>query len=1559
MHIDAVGGQFVPPPPPPGHPPRTANHSRATRPLVGVPPPPPPGSPPRKHKSSASNRLAGQSIVEARRKAAMAMYESEDLVVDDLLPTLVVRSPVIPMAQSVSSSQSPNENRPPKKHIQKSSSSPSTPKARSSPIASTGMKRPQSKTPVNAKYVGDAKGLPKTPASTSSKGSGPSSEKSDGKKGFFRSMLGRNKSSPGQSSPNRPGSSSRSPSPQTGKSRRARKKDVERKLGMPLDAKPGSSYKSTPHSAEIVPRKQSAGNSSAGLTVTTVLEEIEADGADVDALESFSPPSFNHAEPIDNLPPSNKFRDTRFPDDISILTDPSYADSPSRKPVTKMEPIGEDDIGADPLEKYWDVGASTSAANDLKAMSKKNADRKQWLTETDAFGDPFFVEDNSSGTEYAESRYEPAPNITNPPSSSQASARFFGTLQMPDLEEFVPPSKLESPPSRDRLRAHEVNQLREAARRSLISDDENSAVYSFQSASEGANSAALSSPSFTNKGSASSENKLLALSESSDSQQRTDIITDRRIASRTAMELTSQKSVSLTGQSQKPTQNMRYAQEEATIAAASVAQGSGVTQRALSLLRKKNANASSPPNPEPPVSPAPKSATAQALDLLRNKDIRQMRSRPVPSPPPKTRPDAPKSLLAIPKRRRPTGARRGNPLSQGNDNEILVPARAPTLPQLAKIAKQGRKPLYRKEGSRILKFTPPKPKNAATQKSKPFVPANARMKRPSCYIKRRTRLIESHVVYIGVAAMRRERMKLINKGLVEPSIPSLKRRKSSSSSVDDVDESKMDPIQRAGYRLLSKAAVPIQTEIRRYLAQREAVDRMWGIIEVQSYFRRWRCEAYLYAHKWAATKIQSAFRGWQTRDKLDEQEFAVVEIQRIVRGYLATIHVYDRFYSLISIQCVIRGWIGRIKARQRLGTIIVLQSFCRRFLAKMEVQKMHAAATTIQSMYRCYSAQLHFQFDIVDIIILQSVVRRWKAYKIAANARHERREAAATVIQTTWRTFQAYSDYVFSIADILVVQRTVRGWLSRRQALQRRHDKQAIKIQTQWRRYKAQMSTLYELVHLIIVQSVTRRWLALKRVRRLRREIWAAGKIQARWRMRSWVKQRECQDAATIIQAAWRRFWCYSHYLILSYEAIRIQSLYRGHRARTEANLQMGCAIIIQSMMRRLLGFKRAQHQKMIRVLVAAGSESLRDNHAARRIQYFWKSTLKMRRELQAAAVIHRFFAMVKIEVDREICRQRDRKSRRKSVRKKGREKMEPDEKILERAWLNTMENDPYGRRSRSNPRERLVEDDYGQTRSVPQTSNQRHHGRSRPKPDITGNAVDMRPFDEMSDVTGPTVFHRLPARVNTLSRKEMSEDLSLEEAWIDTEVREVRQRRQAEQEYLQRHGLQHHGSYQHRDGRHYAVTPQPHRGHGLDVPPLRFHQSPLPHQSPIRHQSPNRHLMPNIHPSPVMNSQARHDMHYIAPHALVPHTPTPQGPFPNTRHHLDSSRGHRSPGRHPGPSYLEKPRYTDPGYYQGGEPFRAPPGGYGRHESSTHSARSPGYMDYQSSQDRNVYYRS
>ena len=993
------------------------------------------------------------------------------------------------------------------------------------------------------------------------------------------------------------------------------------------------------------------------------------------------------------------------------------------------------------------------------------------------------------------------------------------------------------------------------------------------------------------------------------------------------------------------------AKQTAPLVVTPASPGSKGTLKALGVLRDGRRNRS--PSPRPSVVDS-KAVVSIAHVTLREVEKRQANSRSLPRPPPPPPPPSSSGLEVIkspfisPKSKRPIRLRQQVPLTI--ENEILIPARAPALAQLSWITKQGRKPLYGKAIPKVLK-SPCLTKPTAMKTSKPS-PTLARLhetrKTPTSYIKKRNVLIESHVVYIGVAVIHRNRKQLISQGHVAPALPRIKNTVSRVSTANVVDESKMDPIQRAGYRLLSKAAIPIQTEIRRYLAQHEAVDRMWALIELQSYFRRWRCEAYRHAHKWAATKIQSTFRGWWVRDKLDETAFAAVEIQRMVRGYLAAIQVYDRFYSLVAIQCVVRGWICRTKARQRLGTVIILQSYCRRFLAKMEVLKMHAAATSIQAKYRGYSALLHFQFDLVDVIIVQSVVRRWKACKSAGNIRDERRELAATKIQAAWRSFEAYSDYIFSIADILVAQRTVRGWLSRREALRRRREEQVIKIQSQWRRYRSQMSTLYKLVHLIIVQSVVRRRLALKRVRQLRIEILAARAIQARWRVRCWKKEKECHIAATTIQAAWRRFWGYSHYLIVSYEVVRIQSCFRGHRARKEANLQMGCAILIQSMIRRFLGFTRVQHEKLVCVLVASSSECLREKSAARRIHRFWKTSLMMKRELHAAAVIHRFFAMVKIEVDREISRQRDKMSKKKGgkSRRKTRDQHESEDKMLERAWLNTMERDPYGMASRNNPRLRIVDTDSGQSRSIPRSPSQRSGGRDRPKPDLAGNAVNVRPFDEVSEVTGPTVFNKAAARAKTLSRKEMTEDLTLEEAWIDTEVCQVKQRRQAEQEYLQRHGLQHHGSYQPRDSRYNGPRPLSMHEQRLTMAASRRHQSPLRHQPQSMHQSQNRHSSSNMYQPSATHPPSRHEMHYSVP------GPIPRGHLPQTRHHFESSRGHRPPGGH---SSVEKPRYSDPGYYQGGGP--SPFGGYVRHANSAHPTRTPGYPEYQPPYDRSGYY--
>lgn len=43
-----------------------------------------------------------------------------------------------------------------------------------------------------------------------------------------------------------------------------------------------------------------------------------------------------------------------------------------------------------------------------------------------------------------------------------------------------------------------------------------------------------------------------------------------------------------------------------------------------------------------------------------------------------------------------------------------------------------------------------------------------------------------------------------------------------------------DPIQRAGVRLLWAAAIPIQTQARRFLARQAAIRRMCAVLTIQA-----------------------------------------------------------------------------------------------------------------------------------------------------------------------------------------------------------------------------------------------------------------------------------------------------------------------------------------------------------------------------------------------------------------------------------------------------------------------------------------------------------------------------------------------------------------------------------------------------------------------------------------------------------------------------------------------------------------------------------------------------
>lgn len=433
-----------------------------------------------------------------------------------------------------------------------------------------------------------------------------------------------------------------------------------------------------------------------------------------------------------------------------------------------------------------------------------------------------------------------------------------------------------------------------------------------------------------------------------------------------------------------------------------------------------------------------------------------------------------------------------------------------------------------------------------------------------------------------------------------------------------------DPIQRAGMRLLSAAAVPIQTEIRRYLAKKEAEDRIWGIIVVQSYFRRWRAELTMYRLLYCATKIQSSFRGWLVRDTIRHKTYCATQIQRVCRGYLATMKVYEALYNITVVQSIARRNAAIQEAEFRYRSIIRIQSLIRGVRCRRVIKNQHEKATTIQTVWRRFITQLNYQFDMVDIIIVQSIARKRACQKRYAAMIYKRHTKAAIVIQKYWRGYDCTMNYLHSIADILIVQSIFRRWMAMRfvpMYREHRHNEMATRIQTaargwvarralkkykaavniqkSWRGFKQYIEYIFTISDIVLVQKTARVWLA--------KRCFEETKIQRR--------EENITNAAITIQKVWRGHRAQMNMLFTLVHIIIVQSVIRRRTAIVKFKpmlMEYRAAITIQCAWR-VKGAKRIHSQQTAaRKIQAAvrrwfGYSCYKGFMAARKIQSWYR----------------------------------------------------------------------------------------------------------------------------------------------------------------------------------------------------------------------------------------------------------------------------------------------------------------------------------------------------------------
>ena len=244
----------------------------------------------------------------------------------------------------------------------------------------------------------------------------------------------------------------------------------------------------------------------------------------------------------------------------------------------------------------------------------------------------------------------------------------------------------------------------------------------------------------------------------------------------------------------------------------------------------------------------------------------------------------------------------------------------------------------------------------------------------------------------------------------------------------------------------------------------------------------------------------------------------------------------------------------------KIRSAVVIQARWRCHVTRTNFVR-HKSAVIIQTKWRSYDCTMNYLHYLADVLIVQSTLRRFLAKKRVARIKND----AARKIQSVWRGFVCYADYMFSIADIVVTQKIARRWMAIRRTEKMRHHKHtisAITLQRSWRKY-------------LYARKIQRAW-RLKVFRRNREK--AALTIQKRWRgfvdETEYVVMKYEYYAARTIQSYWRRFWCYSNYVIALDCSIQIQATYRAYRQRVKYQKEKQEAIRIQKYVRAYLATK-------------------------------------------------------------------------------------------------------------------------------------------------------------------------------------------------------------------------------------------------------------------------------------------------------------------------------------------------------------------------------------------------
>ena len=438
-------------------------------------------------------------------------------------------------------------------------------------------------------------------------------------------------------------------------------------------------------------------------------------------------------------------------------------------------------------------------------------------------------------------------------------------------------------------------------------------------------------------------------------------------------------------------------------------------------------------------------------------------------------------------------------------------------------------------------------------------------------------------------------------------------------------------VLRQAFLQQRQAAITLQSAFRGWQQQKSFASIRASVIRLQSVARMLPLRRRFVHMQKSAIVLQRATRCFLAVRHFREHQSAVLTLQRFARGFVARCQFRRQMQQVRKCQASVRGFLARRRYSKLQRAAGLGQSLWRRHVALASYTKLRQAAVAMQARFRCNRQRVSFLEQKTAVIKIQAAVRgflarqnyqrtrqvfvqlqavvrakqqrsRFLELRHAVHFLHERRHAvlcgrrdrnafvaqkkATLVLQTAFRRIQTQRVFQEQIKSIVRIQALVRGWLAST-AFQRIR-RAAVVLQQKYRRMMMLRRCRGDFLAMKSSAERVQRWFrcrqAVRQLADLREKrdeqqcqqmlsIVMARRIQRSYR--SFVerrKEKQRQEAASMLQSWWRRRCGRPYFLRLRAAALLLQRRFRGSLSR-----QSSAIVTVQRVIRGFLARRQAQ----------------------------------------------------------------------------------------------------------------------------------------------------------------------------------------------------------------------------------------------------------------------------------------------------------------------------------------------------------------------------------------------